>query len=771
MLLQLGVTSAATAQPEFKKNWKAHWIGEQIETRPNTFLQFKKDFHLTKVPESAVAAIACDSKYWLWINGKLVVFEGQLKRGPTPKDTYFEEVNILPFLKQGENQISLLMWYWGKDGFCHKSSGQAGLIFQADLNTQEILSDETWKVAPHLAFQNSTAPFPNFRLPEFNIHYDARLGDQSWIHLPAAKLNWPFAVTKGQAGTAPWNNLWKRPFPNWKTSTILPYLNTTVPVEKKSSPISPNEEIWCYEMQLPYNTTVTPYLKIKSPAGLAIDIRTDNYFGGSEPNIRTVYITKNGEQEFESPAYFNGHKVIYSIPKGIEVLQLGYRETRFPTEQMGSFQSSNHQLNILWEKSYRTMLVNLRDAIQDPDRERAQWWGDVVIILEEIFYACDQNAIQAVKKSISNLVEWQKKDGVLFSPIPAGNWDKELPAQMLAAIGKYGFWKYFEYTGDTSMIKYVYPAVKKYLSLYTLQPNGLIEHRSGGWDWHDWGTKIDVPLLDNAWYYLALQGAIEMAELLQLPHDALLYKTQADTIYKAFQKEFWTGKVFKSKGYLHAMDDRGNGLAVCAGLASEEQWRQLKPQLDTTFHAGPYLEKYILEAYFIMNDGEHGIKRMLNRYQAMIASEVTTLWEGWAIGSGTYGGGSYNHGWSGGPLSILSKYVAGIQPTEPGYRSYIVKPQMSGLTTIRSISPTPLGPIEIFIHKKDGFHQGELSTISSHGVIALPKFNKNKSVNWKKIKANNDKSQSQTSTPLFIHQDKDYLYFEIKNAGTWQFTY
>ena len=28
----------------------------------------------------ALAKIACDSKYWMWINGELAVFEGQLKR-------------------------------------------------------------------------------------------------------------------------------------------------------------------------------------------------------------------------------------------------------------------------------------------------------------------------------------------------------------------------------------------------------------------------------------------------------------------------------------------------------------------------------------------------------------------------------------------------------------------------------------------------------------------------------------------------------------------
>ena len=47
-----------------------------------------------------MARIACDSKYWLWINGDLVVFEGQLKRGPTPSDTYFDEIDLSQKLKK-----------------------------------------------------------------------------------------------------------------------------------------------------------------------------------------------------------------------------------------------------------------------------------------------------------------------------------------------------------------------------------------------------------------------------------------------------------------------------------------------------------------------------------------------------------------------------------------------------------------------------------------------------------------------------------------------
>jgi alpha-L-rhamnosidase len=87
-------------QPIYKNNWTAKWVAAPQQAQPNTFWKFKKSFKLLQTPQTAILNIATDSKYWLYINQKLVVFEGQLKRGPTPKDTYFDTVDIIAAAKQ-----------------------------------------------------------------------------------------------------------------------------------------------------------------------------------------------------------------------------------------------------------------------------------------------------------------------------------------------------------------------------------------------------------------------------------------------------------------------------------------------------------------------------------------------------------------------------------------------------------------------------------------------------------------------------------------------
>mgnify|MGYP003294089497 CR=1 FL=1 len=133
----------------------AKWISApDCAHTANTWQIFRKSFTLDKRPDEAVAYIAADSKYWLWINGKLAVFEGSLKRGPAASDHYCDIVDIADYLKKGENSIAVLTWFFGKGGFSHHNSGKGGLYFDAQIDEQTIKSDDSWKAQVYTAYQN-----------------------------------------------------------------------------------------------------------------------------------------------------------------------------------------------------------------------------------------------------------------------------------------------------------------------------------------------------------------------------------------------------------------------------------------------------------------------------------------------------------------------------------------------------------------------------------------------------------------------------------------
>jgi alpha-L-rhamnosidase len=98
----------------------------------------------------------------------------------------------------------------------------------------------------------------------------------------------------------------------------------------------------------------------------------------------------DGIQEYESLGWLSGHEVRYTIPPGVRVLGLMYRETGYDADFDGAFRSDDPSLDVLWAKARRTLYVNMRDNHMDcPDRERAQWYGDMTVQQEQVFYALD----------------------------------------------------------------------------------------------------------------------------------------------------------------------------------------------------------------------------------------------------------------------------------------------------------------------------------------------------------------------------------------------
>jgi hypothetical protein len=166
------------------------WIWRTENGPANNWSAFRKKVTLSSVPGSARALIAADSKYWLWINGKQVVFEGGLKRGPNTTDSYVDEVDLAPHLAVGDNTIAVLVWFFGKDGFSHTSSGKGGLFFQASAGDTTIVSDESWKVRAHAAYGPQTLTAPNYRLSESNVEYDAQKEIGNWTAATFDDAGW-----------------------------------------------------------------------------------------------------------------------------------------------------------------------------------------------------------------------------------------------------------------------------------------------------------------------------------------------------------------------------------------------------------------------------------------------------------------------------------------------------------------------------------------------------------------------------------------------------
>ena len=679
-----------------QETWDARWIGKQeYRSETNTWLAFKKKVDVQEVPDKMIARIAADSKYWLWINDSLAVFEGGLKRGPAPGDTYYDEVDIAPFLRKGDNCISVLLWHFGRNGFSHANSGVAGLLFEAKAKGLEILSDKTWEATVYGAYGSAGEPEPNYRLPESNISFDARKDLKNWKSSSSPRLGSAMELPV-VVGQAPFGKLVKRPVPLWKCSGLKDY-----PESHRSG-----DTLIC---TLPYNAHITPYLKVNAPAGRTIKMQTDHYKVALAKTqcLWAEYITKDGVQEYESLGWLNGDKMMYIVPSDVEVLDVKYRETGYDTEISGSFECDDPFLNEFWKKAVRTLYVCMRDTYMDcPDRERAQWWGDEVNELGMAFYSLSPSSWKLAEKGIYELMNWQRVDGVLSSPVPAMNYSAELPSQMLAALGWYGFYTQYFYSDNDDFVPVVYDRMKKYLhQVWSLDENGIPVYRTGDWDWPDADEPVDKYALIPCLYYLALKSELAFAGMLGRADDVDMIEKTMSRLKDSYNRLYWTGNGYRSPSYEDRTDDRPQAMAVLSGIASEDKYPVISEILKTTDMASTYMEKYMVEALFVTGESSAALDRMKRRMARIMDDRSSTLYEHWNWTN------SSNHAWSGANIILLSQKVCGVAPLAPGFKTFSVRPQMGWLKNASTSFETRYGMIRVSLTRKSAKSKTAAMTI------------------------------------------------------------
>ncbi len=671
---------------EEKNDWRAKWIWDKDNiAQENIWMCFSKKISLNKLPEKLIAHISADSKYRLYINGETVVFEGSVKRGPDENSGYYDSIDIAPCLKEGENTICALVWYWDDEtSYSYNGSGQGGFIFEAVGDGITVISDESWKVKRNSAYIDSSLYPPNYRLPEYSIYFDAREDMGDWTNESYDTSTWENAVEYAVGGEGDYGRLYPRGIPFLKDYGLKDYENSEA-YENYTVRGLLGEKI---TVDVPYNAQLTPYLKIIAPEGKKIRITTENTLIGA---VSTTYITKEGEQEFEAFGWFNGEHITYKIPKGVTVVSLKYRETGYDSSFCGDFKCDDEFLNSLWQKSLRTLYVTMRDSFMDcPDRERAQWWGDVTSEMIMTMYSMDSNSYLLYQKGVEAMLSHVDDTKVLQTVVPISGDYFELPVQQLAGI--VGFLTYYEYTGDKAFVERVYEPSLDYLKLWEIGEDNLVVHRSGSWDWPDWGSKADMTAIENAWVYYALCATEKMAELLERDEDISFIAERKEAISKGY-KTLWTEEGFRSEN-VKKPDDRANALAVLAGLAEKQQYGAVTKVLTTTANSSPYMEYYVLEALCKMGEYEAAKDRIKDRYEGMVNEDYSTLWEFWDSWRGTK-----NHAWSGGPLVIMSKYFAGISPLEGGYERLEIKPQYNLSDSMSCIVPSVKGLITLSYEK------------------------------------------------------------------------
>ena len=134
---------------------------------------FHKEFKLRSTDDVALT-IAADTKYWLWVNGELVVREGGLKRGPSPTGSYCDVLTQDLNFRKGANEVAILVQFYGRNSFSHRVTATPGLYFDLITKRDHIVSDESWRAIRYDAMwqppmEHNLQGFRKYRVAGANV--------------------------------------------------------------------------------------------------------------------------------------------------------------------------------------------------------------------------------------------------------------------------------------------------------------------------------------------------------------------------------------------------------------------------------------------------------------------------------------------------------------------------------------------------------------------------------------------------------------------------
>jgi hypothetical protein len=110
-----------------------------------------------------------------------------------------------------------------------------------------------------------------------------------------------------------------------------------------------------------------------------------------------------------------------------------------------------------------------------------------------------------------------------------------------------------------------------------------------------------------------------------------------------------------------------------------------------------YAAQYLLEALFENGMDEQAVALMSadndRSWRHMVESGTTITWEAWD--QKYKPNQDWNHAWGAAPANLLPRYILGVEPLAPGWKTARIRPRLAGLTSAQGTVPTPYGALDV----------------------------------------------------------------------------
>jgi alpha-L-rhamnosidase len=406
--------------------------------------------------------------------------------------------------------------------------------------------------------------------------------------------------------------------------------------------------------------------------------------------------------------------------------------------RLGWFSCSDDRVNRLHEAVVWSLRSNICDIPTDcPQRERAGWTGDWQIFAPTAAYLYDVLAF--TRKWLGDVSLDQRADGCVanMSPCPPSE-GFDGPLGGLNGSAGWGDvvvsapWDLYQAYGDTSLLREMWGAMTAWADFAAAAAAGgrhpdraaarpeAAAHERYLWDtgfhWGEWlepgavvadfpaFARADKSEVATAYLYRSAATIARIAEVLGLPGDQWRrYRAIAGGALGAWRREF-----IRPDGTLAVQAQASHVRALAFGLVPGELRAAVAGRLAELIGlAGGHLATGFLSTGCLLpvlaDNGHLGtaydllLQDTSPSWLTMIDRGATTMWEEWdGVDEHGVPHGSLNHYSKGTVATFLHRYVAGLRPTAPGYRTFEVRPRPGGgITSASTRHLSPFGPIEV----------------------------------------------------------------------------
>lgn len=413
----------------------------------------------------------------------------------------------------------------------------------------------------------------------------------------------------------------------------------------------------------------------------------------------TLEFSKNTEVEIAKACRY----LYVECPQEAEARMEVYRQYH-PVQCRSHFECSDEMLNEIYRVSLDTLALNTCGFYLDGiKRDRWVWSGDSYQCYLMSYYSFFDR--RTIERTICALAGKRPVDTFI-------NHIMDYSFLWIIAL-----WDYYIYIGDLAFLARMLPMAKEIVSfsLTRQNPSGLLEGKPCDWVFLDWAN------LDNRgevsaeqilfWKSLDVVGKLCGV----LGEDGSKYFALRDEVERALIGLLWDGErgVFRysRRDGVPNTDVKKHAhiFALLFGLFKDGRVRCAERVLtdeNVEKIVTPYMRFFELDALCGIGQKDYVLHEIRTYWGGMLREGATSFWERYdptEKGSEKYAmygrpyGKSLCHAWGAGPLYLIGKYFAGLEPAEPGYRSFRLTPFLGDLEWMECELPAGEGTVSLRI--------------------------------------------------------------------------